>query len=190
MDDMRLLIETNFFGTAYMTQAVAPHMMNARSGVIVNIGSMVGDVPTPFSGVYSASKAAVHAYSTSLRMELAPWGIKVVIAKLGGVKSSISSNATPRLMSLLENSWYQRISEYVIKRSKQSQAHPVPAEVIAHNLVDEIFKNSPRPVVIWGSHTGRMWLMKLIPYWLSDFVMSKLFGLLRMKDILAKEKLQ
>ena len=52
------------------SQAAAPHMRQAGGGRIVNIASIAGEVPTPFSGVYSASKAAVHAISETLRLEL------------------------------------------------------------------------------------------------------------------------
>lgn len=76
MDTARALFETNTLGTIAMTQAVLPGMRARGAGVIVNITSAVTLAPLPLLSVYTASKAAVNAFTESLALELEPLGIR------------------------------------------------------------------------------------------------------------------
>ncbi|HEV2953736.1 MAG TPA: SDR family NAD(P)-dependent oxidoreductase [Candidatus Dormibacteraeota bacterium] len=73
----REVLETNVLGVTWMIQAVLPNMLARGGGVIINIASVVSFRPNPYSGMYSASKAAVMALSHALRGELSGTGIKV-----------------------------------------------------------------------------------------------------------------
>jgi NAD(P)-dependent dehydrogenase (short-subunit alcohol dehydrogenase family) len=73
----RELFETNTFGTMAVTQAVLPQMRQRRDGVIVNITSTVTMMSLPLLSMYTASKAAVNAFTESMALELAPFGIRV-----------------------------------------------------------------------------------------------------------------
>lgn len=84
-------VNTNVFGTLAMSKAVAAHMAKKGSGKIVNIGSVVGYVSTPWAGIYALSKAAVHSMSDTLRLELKPFGIQVVVVAPGAIKSNFGS---------------------------------------------------------------------------------------------------
>lgn len=75
--DIIALFETNFFGALNCTQAVLPHMKQQRSGRIVNMASVAGLRGIPNSSMYCASKAALIAFSDSLRVELRSFGISV-----------------------------------------------------------------------------------------------------------------
>ncbi len=77
MDKARELFETNTLGTIAMTQAVLPQFREQRSGIIVNVTSSVTQRPLHFLSVYTASKAAINAFSESLALELEPFGIRV-----------------------------------------------------------------------------------------------------------------
>jgi NAD(P)-dependent dehydrogenase (short-subunit alcohol dehydrogenase family) len=79
MDKIRELIETNTLGTIAMTQAVLPQMREQGSGVIVNVTSGVTFQPLPLMSIYTASKAAVNAFTESVALELEPLGVRVVI---------------------------------------------------------------------------------------------------------------
>ena len=68
----------NVFWTARLTQKVLPVMRRQGSGRIVNVSSVAGKVSTPFAGWYAASKHAVEALSDALRLEVKPFGIRVV----------------------------------------------------------------------------------------------------------------
>ncbi|KAL9096124.1 MAG: hypothetical protein Q9165_001647 [Trypethelium subeluteriae] len=88
-DEVQETFETNVFGVMRICQAFAPLVIQAR-GTIVQIGSIAGVMPYVFGSVYNASKAALHQYSNTLRVELQPFGVKVVTIVTGGVTSNIS----------------------------------------------------------------------------------------------------
>ncbi|MFL6634038.1 MAG: SDR family oxidoreductase [Massilia sp.] len=76
MDTARAVFDANTIGTIAMTRAVLPAMRARRAGVIVNVTSTVTLAPLPLLSVYTASKAAVNAFTESLALELAPLGIR------------------------------------------------------------------------------------------------------------------
>ena len=80
LDESKAVFETNFFGRVALTQAFAPLLIESK-GIIVNIGSISGFCPTPFSGIYNACCAAVHQWSDTLRLEMKPFGVKVILVR-------------------------------------------------------------------------------------------------------------
>lgn len=76
LDTVREVFETNTFGTMAMTQAVLPQFRERRSGVVVNVTSSVTLVPLPLLSVYTASKAAVNAFTASVALELEQFNIR------------------------------------------------------------------------------------------------------------------
>ncbi len=87
MSEVRRQFETNFFGLVRLTQLVLPGMRRARRGRIVNVSSMGGRTTLPGGAFYHASKHAVEAFSDALRMEVAQFGIDVVLIEPGPVKT-------------------------------------------------------------------------------------------------------
>ncbi|MGS0687652.1 oxidoreductase [Nakamurella sp. GG22] len=87
MDDVRRQFETNFFGLVRLTQLVLPGMRKAKAGRILNVSSMGGRVTLPGGAFYHASKYAVEGLSDALRMELAQFGIDVVLIEPGPVRT-------------------------------------------------------------------------------------------------------
>jgi len=75
----RAEVEVNYLGVLRMTRAFLPSMIAAGRGAIVNVSSLLGAIPAPASANYSATKAALNAWSHALRGEIAPHGIKVVV---------------------------------------------------------------------------------------------------------------
>jgi NAD(P)-dependent dehydrogenase (short-subunit alcohol dehydrogenase family) len=82
-DEVRAMVETNFFGLAGMSRAVLPGMRQRRRGSIVNISSIGGLVGFPGVGYYNATKFAVEGFSEALSKEVAPLGIKVLVVEPG-----------------------------------------------------------------------------------------------------------
>ena len=83
----RRQFEVNVFGLARLTQLVLPAMRERRSGAIVNISSMGGKIYEPFGSWYHATKFAVEGMSDCLRLELEPYGIRVIVIEPGGIRS-------------------------------------------------------------------------------------------------------
>jgi NAD(P)-dependent dehydrogenase (short-subunit alcohol dehydrogenase family) len=79
-EDLRRQLEVNVVGQAAVTQAVLPRIRASR-GRIVFVSSLSGRVSTPFMGVYSASKFALEGLADALRIEMRPWGIKVILVE-------------------------------------------------------------------------------------------------------------
>ncbi len=83
MDIVRDLFETNTFGTIAMTQAVLPQFRERRQGVVINVTSSVTLMPLPLLSVYTASKAAVNAFTESAALELEPFNVRMKIVLPG-----------------------------------------------------------------------------------------------------------
>jgi NAD(P)-dependent dehydrogenase (short-subunit alcohol dehydrogenase family) len=89
--DLRAQFETNVFGLMTLTRAVLPAMLDRGAGRIVNVSSVSGRVPAPVLGAYHASKYALEALSDALRMEVAPFGVQVVIVEPGTIRTEFAS---------------------------------------------------------------------------------------------------
>lgn len=100
IDDFRRQLEVNVTGQLAVTQAAIPLLRKAR-GRIVNIGSVSGRINTPMLGAYSISKFALDALSSTLRMELEPWGIAVIYIAPGGVATPIWHKALDEADAML-----------------------------------------------------------------------------------------
>jgi NAD(P)-dependent dehydrogenase (short-subunit alcohol dehydrogenase family) len=89
LEELRLQFETNFFGAVAMTKAVLPGMRNQRAGHIIQISSIAGVHGSYSVSSYSASKHALEGWSESLRMEVDPLGIKIVLIEPGSFQTDI-----------------------------------------------------------------------------------------------------
>jgi short-subunit dehydrogenase len=92
LDDVRHLMELNFFALLGMIQLVTPHMRQRKSGMIVNVGSIGGKIPLPWMTLYSASKYAVTALTEGLRMELRGDSVKTLLVCPGYVTTGFQQH--------------------------------------------------------------------------------------------------
>ncbi len=99
LQEARRQFEVNMFGVARLTQLVLPGMREHRYGKIVNISSMGGKIYTPFGGWYHATKHALEGWSDSLRLEVAPFGIDVVVIEPGGITTPWGTISADNLRS-------------------------------------------------------------------------------------------
>jgi NAD(P)-dependent dehydrogenase (short-subunit alcohol dehydrogenase family) len=98
MQVAREVFETNTFGTIAMTQAVLPQFRERKAGVIVNVTSSVTLKSLPLLSVYTASKAAINAFTESLALELQPFNVRVSLVLPGRApETSFGANARSRM---------------------------------------------------------------------------------------------
>ncbi len=98
MDTAREVFETNTLGTMAVTQAVLPQFRQRRAGVIVNVTSSVTLLPLPLLCVYTASKAAINAFTESLALELQQFNVRVSLVLPGRApETRFGENAQPRM---------------------------------------------------------------------------------------------
>jgi NAD(P)-dependent dehydrogenase (short-subunit alcohol dehydrogenase family) len=93
LDDLRRQYETNVFGAVRVTQAVLPGMRERRRGRILNMSSIAGKIASPLMGPYASSKFALEGLSDSLRLELAPFGIHVVLIEPGFIPTNMQNTS-------------------------------------------------------------------------------------------------
>lgn len=169
--------EVNTLGPLRMVQQVVPHMVSRRSGVIVNVGSIVGNVPTPWAGSYCASKAAVHAMSHALRLELRPFGINVVMVMPGAIRSNFGS-ATVENVRSQEWKLYKKFKESIEERANASQSgKSTDAGVFARDVVKQVLRKRPPRQIVMGHLSGLLSLLSWLPLWVRDLYFSYRFNL-------------
>jgi NAD(P)-dependent dehydrogenase (short-subunit alcohol dehydrogenase family) len=128
MDEIRAQFETNFFGAVRVIQAVIPMMKKQKAGIIVNTTSLGGRISFPLNSAYHATKFALEGLSESIRYELEPFGIKIIVIEPGGVGSNFLKNLkmaskTSDPLNAPYRSIENRISEY-FKQWSQNAIHP------------------------------------------------------------------
>lgn len=147
LDEWRAQFDVNLFGAIAVTQAALPAMRRQRSGTIVNVSSVSGRVSVPFAAPYSASKHALEAVSDALRIELFPFGIRVVLVEPGPIETRFTDRARSIVAPLLGRPGPYRELYALAERAMESefQRGRQPASAVARIVVDAIEARSPRP---------------------------------------------
>jgi 1-acylglycerone phosphate reductase len=178
LSEVRATFETNFFAVVLMTQQFTPLLIRASPSLILNIGSVAGIISYVYSSIYNASKAALHAYSDTLRLELEPFGVRVMVAVTGGVQSNIAR--TERLLP--DNSLYRPVEREFDARVKHSQSNAMDTRMYARGLVREALKSQPKQWVWRGNMAHAIkWAWNLgLGGWLFGRYMRRIGGLWRL----------
>ncbi len=177
LDRVRGQFETNVVAPLALIQAFAPRMMDRRRGLIINISSISGTMATPFAGVYCASKAALSRLSDSLRMELAPFGVNVMIVEPGGVQSKFGKNAALGV-AMAPESYYKPLEAAIQDRANASQQGAHMAEEVAARIADAALQKKPPRTLACG-RGGRLYpaMRRWLPLGALDGILSRRFGL-------------
>ncbi|EGW31391.1 uncharacterized protein SPAPADRAFT_61958 [Spathaspora passalidarum NRRL Y-27907] len=193
-EQVKQCFEVNVFGPVRVVRELAPLVINAK-GVIGFTGSVSGCVPFPFSSIYSATKAAIHQYAATLRVDLKPFDVKVINIVTGGVKTNIEDKRDLPSTSLynvpgIKNAFDQR-------RQMAKKNNPIPPEVYAKGVVDD-FENASLGGKL-NIYRGRMafflgHLMYFVPRFIVELALLRKFGLFGVFDAIkqkySKVKLQ
>lgn len=176
IDEARGQFEVNLFGLARMTQLVTPAMRERGSGLIMNISSMGGKVFTPLGAWYHASKHALEGWSDCLRIELAPFGIDVVIVEPGAIETEFCEQLIPPLLDRSQDGPYAELAEKMAEATRRTYAggRTTPAAKTGKVLADIAESKKPGTRYVTGYLARPIILMRrLIPDRLFDWIIRK-----------------
>jgi len=164
IEHARLQMETNFFGTVNVIREVLPHMRKQNSGTIINISSIGGLMGLPFQGYYSAAKFALEGLSESLRMEVKPYNIRVVVINPGDFHTSNTANRR-KFMAGISNDPYGEQFQKTLAIIEQDERKGWAPERLALKVAQIVEKKNPANRYIVASLEQRfaVVLKKLIP---------------------------
>jgi NAD(P)-dependent dehydrogenase (short-subunit alcohol dehydrogenase family) len=170
------MFDTNVFGVMRMVQAVAPHMRERKAGRIINISSVVGKLVTPANGTYAATKFAVEALSDALRMELAPFGVQVVVIEPGSIQTRFHATMEANGRRIFANpaSPYRSLyRQYEQVDAEMRRGEPAAGEVskCVQRAIEA--EHPSRRYVPGFSLTGRLVLRLGDPVW--DVIVRQMF---------------
>ncbi len=174
ISDARYQLEVNLFGPARLTQLVLPFMRRQRSGKIVNVSSIGGKAAMPLGGWYHASKFALEGYSDSLRMEVKPFGIDVIVIEPGGVQSEWGDIAIDNMIKVSADTAYRKLIDGAVRmmdKMKANKKAAAPPGLIAELIHKAITAAEPGTRYSAGYMSGTVLFMKK---WLSDKMMDKM----------------
>ena len=177
-EDLKQQFETNVFAPIALTKALLPMLRASGNAQVVNIGSVSGILTTPFSGAYCATKAALHALSDALRMELAPFNVKVVTVQPGAIESKFGDNSLENMSNLIdEQSLYAPLKKSIQDRATASQDNPTPTKEFATELMAQLLSQPDAVIRIGNGSRALPFIRRWIPIEWVDKLLSKKFGL-------------
>lgn len=168
LDELRRQLEVNVIGQVAVTQAMLPLLRSSR-GRIVNMGSIAGKSAMPMTGPYSASKFALEAITDSLRVELMPFGVDVIIIEPGVIATPIwqtSIEAADVVMKRLPPKafeYYGHIMERVRARALNGDIGGLPADSVARVVEHALTADRPRTRYMVGRDAKLRALLNRLP---------------------------
>jgi NAD(P)-dependent dehydrogenase (short-subunit alcohol dehydrogenase family) len=156
IDEFRRQLEVNVVGQVAVTQAFLSQIRTAK-GRIVNIGSIGGKIAFPLASAYAASKHAMEAITDSLRRELRPWGIEVVIVEPGGVLTPIWDRGRDTASKIMDDAppeaeeLYGGLIESVLKQVEGITETGMPPSDIAEVVHTALTVKRPKTRYLVGS---------------------------------------
>ncbi|TLD39322.1 NAD(P)-binding protein [Venturia nashicola] len=175
------LFELNVWSYLAVTRAFLPLIIKSK-GMIVNHSSLASVLATPWNSHYSASKAAIASFSESQRLELSPFGVRVVDLKTGAVRSNINNLPKPRLP---DDSIFVSAREAVDKSMtfEEVDKQATDSDNWAKAAVADLLKSKP-PGIIWkGPKAWLVWLGTILPHGSLDGKIKSMLGF----DAITKE---
>jgi 1-acylglycerone phosphate reductase len=191
--EARRLFELNVWSMLAVTRAFLPLLLKShQGGMIVNNTSIVSVLPNPMAGIYNASKAAAAMLTDTLRLELAPFNIKVVDLKTGAVKTNFFSNLTGGAEPVLPKDSIYMPAREAIEKSMRGEAvagDMVSAKKWAEQVVADLLAPKP-PLRVWrGGNAWLIWFVRrFMPFNFIDGNLEKMGGLDVLKAALAQRK--
>ena len=153
IDDARYQFEVNLFGMARLTQLLLPAMRKKGAGKIINLSSMGGKIYSPLGAWYHATKHAVEGWSDCLRIELAPFGIVVIIIEPGIIATDFGNVLLDPMLKRSGQGPYQALAQGMAKGTRDSYDKPGAASspsVVADAIAKAIAAKRPQTRYVVG----------------------------------------
>ena len=185
LSEIQAVLDVNLLGPVRMVQALLPKLRQS-SGRIINIGSGEAFLATAINSAYCMSKHALEAFSDSLRMELAPLGVRVVLVEPGGTKTRIFEKEMERLENLrasISPVALDLYGESLDARARMPERGRLQRpEAVARAVRAALDARRPRARYFVGADVrGAFLLGRLVPAVARDQVLRMLFGFPRRK---------
>jgi NAD(P)-dependent dehydrogenase (short-subunit alcohol dehydrogenase family) len=188
IEDFRRQIELNLTAQLAVTQAMLPAIRAAR-GRVVMVSSMGGRVALPITGAYHAAKFGLEAVGDSLRQELAPWGIKVVLIEPGSIDTPIWSRGEDDAERIFEDASprIRELYEATIERYRQvvrdTAERGIPADKVAARIQHALEVRRPRTRYLIGIDAQVMARLKpFVPTPVMDWVIARAMAFPKLPD--------
>jgi NAD(P)-dependent dehydrogenase (short-subunit alcohol dehydrogenase family) len=179
VDEFRHQLDVNVVGQVAVTQAFLPALRRSR-GRVVNISSIGGRVALPLLGPYAASKFALEAVSDSLRREMRPFGVKVVVVEPGGIKTPIWDKGNERADDLMQampeeaTELYGGVVDKIRAESRKiAEERGLPPEAVAEVVGKAMTAGRPKTRYLVGRDAK---LRAAVARWAPDRAMDGLIG--------------
>ncbi len=178
IEEARANLETNFLGAVRVCRAVLPAMRAQGSGTIINVSSVAGQIGIPFQAYYSASKFALEGFSEALRLEVRPFGIRVVIVQPGDARTEFTANRR-RTVASLENPAYREVCERALAVMEADERNGFAPERIGPLLERILRSRSPRLryVIAPAPEAVGLALKRVVPAGLFEWALAKYYRL-------------
>jgi NAD(P)-dependent dehydrogenase (short-subunit alcohol dehydrogenase family) len=176
--DLRRQLEINVVAQVAVTQAFLS-LLKAARGMILNVSSMGGRVAYPVTGAYHASKFALEALSDSLRMELRPFGVRVVVIEPGGSATAIWGTGEKNAGAIQADPGveaYRPLIERGLRLARASARRGFPPERFAELVARILDDPRPRARYALGRNAQVVLLVRrFLPDWAWDAIMRRVF---------------
>jgi len=163
LDELRRVLEVNLIGAVAVTQAFLP-LLKASRGRIVNMSSVAGRGALPFLGPYAASKFGLEAISDSLRRELLPFGVRVIVIEPGSFKTAIWSKVEAMDLRRYAGTPYESVLDRFRRAALRGAEQAPPPDKVVRAVWRALNARRPPLRVIVTPHG---WLGR-IPLWIPD----------------------
>ena len=176
-EEARRQFDVNLFGLARLTQLVLPAMRAKHCGRIVNVSSIGAKFGEAFGSWYHATKFAIEGLSDSLRMELHPFGIDVVVIQPGATHSEWSSIAHESLLKYSGSGAYREGASSHAKMMELGHQTSIPAQpsVVARTIVQAVQAKRPKTRYVTGGMARTMLFLRRV---LSDHAFDATFRMM------------
>ena len=174
--------QINLLGPLALIRALVPMMRDSGGGRIINISSLGGRLAFPFGGLYSASKFALEGLSDALRMELAPFNIKVSVIQPGPVSTDffvVAAQAVDETVATPDNTPYRAAFEKLKGLEKQTSSRAWTSERVAEVIVRALTDQHPRPryMAATGGNFLIFLMTKVLPTTVVDTFWQRFYGI-------------